>query len=488
MRLCKFRQLAMAIFPRKDPRRGHYVLSNQSSAAGKNMSEHNFVHAQWSSRLAFILAASGSAIGLGNIWKFPYLAGENGGGAFVLVYLLSVVAIGTPIMMAETLLGRRGRQSPINAMLSLAKQAKASPLWRYTGWLGVIAGFLILSYYSGIAGWAMAYFFKINSALFDHIDAANSTRLFESFKSSPEYLGIWHTLFLAATLFVVSRGVSGGLERLSRFMMPALLLMLLLLDVYAMSSGGFGQGFAFLFNPDFSKLTGGGVLAAMGQAFFSLGLGMGSIMVYGSYLPNDVSIARSSLFVIVADTLVALLAGLAIFPLVFANGLAPSMGPGLIFETLPIAFGQMPGGWLIGMVFFALIFFAAITSSVALIEPAVAFLTENKGLDRDKACLFSGLACWLAGLGTVFSFNIWSEVKWFGKTIFELVDMLTAEIMLPVGGVLVAVFAGWVMSKADSASELNIQDPRHYQAWLILVRYIAPMGVILVFLDALGFI
>ena len=452
------------------------------------MTEQRFVHAQWSSRLAFILAASGSAIGLGNIWKFPYLAGDNGGGAFVLVYLLSVVAIGIPIMIAETMLGRRGKQSPINTMRSLAEDAKASPLWRYAGWLGVVSGFLILSYYSVIAGWAMAYFFKINSALFEHIDAASSTRLFESFKASPEFLGIWHTFFMVATMFIVSRGVSGGLERLSRFMMPALLLMLLVLDVYAMNSGGFGKGMAFLFNPDFSKLTGEGVLVALGQAFFSLGLGMGSIMVYGSYLPSDVSIARSSLFVIAADTLVALLAGMAIFPLVFANGLSPSMGPGLIFETLPIAFGQMPGGWLFGMLFFALIFFAAITSSVALIEPAVAFLSENKGMDREKACWFSGAACWFLGLGTVFSFNVWSDVKWFDKTIYEWVDMLTAEIMLPIGGVLVAIFAGWIMSRADCESELKLQDPRHYQAWLILVRYIAPLGVALVFLDAMGLI
>lgn len=452
------------------------------------MTEQRFVHAQWSSRLAFILAASGSAIGLGNIWKFPYLAGENGGGAFVLVYLLSVIGIGIPIMIAETLLGRRGRQSPINTMRTLAAEAKASPLWQYTGWLGVLAGFLILSYYSVIAGWAMAYFFKINSALFEHIDAAGATRLFENFKSSPEFLGIWHTLFMIITMFVVSQGVSGGLERLSRFMMPALLIMLLLLDVYAMGSGGFGQGLAFLFNPDFSKLTGAGVLVALGQAFFSLGLGMGSIMVYGSYLPSDVSIARSSLFVIAADTLVALLAGVAIFPLVFANGLTPTMGPGLIFETLPIAFGQMPGGWLVGMLFFALLFFAAITSAVALIEPAVAFLAENKGMDREKACLFSGVACWLIGLGTVFSFNIWADVKWLDKTVFEWVDMLTAEILLPIGGVLVAVFAGWVMSKSDSEAELKLTDPRHYQIWLILVRYVAPLCVVLVFLDAFGLI
>lgn len=455
---------------------------------GVNMTEQRFVHAQWSSRLAFILAASGSAIGLGNIWKFPYLAGDNGGGAFVLVYILSVVAIGIPIMIAETMLGRRGRQSPINTMRTLAMEAKASPLWRYAGWLGVVSGFLILSYYSVIAGWAMAYFFKINSALFEHIDAASSTRLFDYFKSSPEFLGIWHTLFMVATMSIVSRGVSGGLERLSRFMMPALLVVLVVLDFYAMSSGSFGKGLAFLFNPDFSKLTGEGVLVAMGQAFFSLGLGMGSIMVYGSYLPTDVSIARSSLFVIAADTLVALMAGIAIFPLVFANGLTPSMGPGLIFETLPIAFGQMSGGWLFGMLFFALIFFAAITSSVALIEPAVAFLAENKGMNRGKACLYSGIACWFIGLGTVFSFNIWSEVKWFDKTIFELVDMLTAEIMLPIGGVLIAIFAGWIMSKADSESELKLQDPRHYKIWHILVRYVAPACVILVFLDAMGVI
>ncbi|MFM8330211.1 MAG: sodium-dependent transporter [Candidatus Methylumidiphilus sp.] len=450
------------------------------------MSAPAHVHAQWSSRLAFILAASGSAIGLGNIWKFPYLAGENGGGAFVLVYLLCAAGIGIPIMIAETLLGRRGRRSPINTMLSLAQEAKASPHWRWVGGVGVAAGFLVLSYYSVIAGWAMSYIFKINSALFEHIDAAGATRLFEAFKSSPEYLAIWHTLFMAATVFVVRKGVSSGLERLSGFMMPALLAMLLLLDVYAMTSGGFGQGFAFLFNPDFSKLTGSGVLVALGQAFFSLGLGMGSIMVYGAYLPAGVSIGRSSAFVVAADTVVALLAGLAIFPLVFANGLTPAMGPGLIFETLPIAFGQMPLGWLVGMVFFVLVFFAAITSAVALLEPAVAYLSENRHMDREKACFASGLTCWVLGLGTAFSFNIWADVKLFGKTIFELIDLLTAQIMMPVGGVLIAVFAGWVMAREHSEAELSLQDPRHYDIWRILVRYVAPLGVGLVFLDAMG--
>ncbi|QSA97614.1 sodium-dependent transporter [Methylococcus sp. EFPC2] len=450
------------------------------------MTDQRLLHAQWSSRTAFILAASGSAIGLGNIWKFPYLAGEFGGGAFVVTYLLCVALIGVPIMIAETLLGRRGRQSPINTMLTLAEEAKASPYWRYTGWLGVAAGFLILSYYSVIAGWAMAYIFKINSALFVNIDAEQTGRFFEAFKSSPEFQSIWHTLFMIATVAIVSRGVSGGLERASRYLMPALFAMLVALDVYAMNSGGFGRGFAFLFYPDFDKLTGEGVLAAMGQAFFSLGLGMGSIMVYGSYLPSHVSIARSSLFVASADTVVALMAGLAIFPLVFAHGLEPGMGPGLIFQTLPIAFGQMPAGWLFGMVFFVLVFFAAITSAVALIEPAVAWLSENLGLSRKQASLYAGAACWFIGLGSAFSFNIWSEVKLFGKTVFELVDFLTANLMLPLGGVLVALFAGWVMKREISEAELELGEGRAYPAWRVLIRYVAPLGVLMVFLDAFG--
>jgi NSS family neurotransmitter:Na+ symporter len=450
------------------------------------MTEQRYLHAQWSSRMAFILAASGSAIGLGNIWKFPYLAGEYGGGAFVVVYLLCVAAIGMPIMIAETMLGRRGRQSPINAMLSLAEEAKASPHWHYAGWLGVVAGFLILSYYSVIAGWAMAYIFKINSALFERIGAENASRFFNDFKSSPEYQVIWHSLFMVATMLIVSRGVKGGLERATRYLMPALLVMLVMLDGYAMNSGGFGQGFAFLFDPNFDKLSGEGMLAAMGQAFFSLGLGMGSIMVYGSYLPSHVSIARSSLFVASADTLVALMAGLAIFPLVFAHGLEPSMGPGLIFQTLPIAFGQMPAGWLFGMLFFVLVFFAAITSSVALIEPAVAFLSENVGLHRKIASLYAGVVCWLIGLGTAFSFNVWADVKWFDKTLFELVDFLTSNLMLPLGGVLVALFAGWVVKREVSETELEMGEGPAYSIWRALVRYVAPAGVAIVFLDALG--
>lgn len=450
------------------------------------MTDQRFLHNQWSSRLAFVLAASGSAIGLGNIWKFPYLAGENGGGAFVLVYLLCVAAVGIPIMIAETMLGRRGRQNPINTMLSLAQEAKASPAWHYAGWLGVISGFLILSYYSVIAGWSMVYIFKMNSGLMSHISPENASRTFEDLKYSPEIQFIWHTIFMIATMLIVSRGVSGGLERATRFMMPGLFIMLILLDGYAMSSDGFSQGMSFLFKPDFSRINGESVLVAMGQAFFSLGLGMGAIMIYGSYLPDHVSISRSTIFVASADTLVALLAGIAIFPIVFANHLEPTMGPGLIFQTLPIAFGQMPGGLVFGSLFFVLVFFAAITSAIALIEPTVAWLSENREMRRETACLWCGVGCWLLGLGTVFSFNIWSDAVWFGKNFFELVDFLTANIMLPVGGILVALFAGWIMRRESSEAELEMGSA--YAYWRFAVRYVSPFAVALVTLSAIGVI
>ncbi|AAU91278.1 sodium-dependent transporter family protein [Methylococcus capsulatus str. Bath] len=452
------------------------------------MTDQRFVHVQWSSRLAFVLAASGSAIGLGNIWKFPYLTGEHGGGAFVLVYLLCVAAIGIPIMIAETLLGRRGRQSPINAMRSLAEAAKVNPAWQYAGWLGVISGFLILSYYSVIAGWALAYVFKMNSALFSHITPETAARYFDEFRTDPQIQVIWHTLFMVATVAIVSRGVNGGLEKGTRYLMPALAVMLVVLVLYAVGTEGLGRAVAFLFLPDFSRLSGESVLTAMGQAFFSLGLGMGSIMVYGSYLPSHVSIARSTIVVAAADTAVALFAGLAIFPIVFSNHLEPGMGPGLIFQTLPIAFGAMPGGSFFGALFFVLVFFAALTSSIAMIEPAVAWLTENRGLSREAASAWSGLACWGLGLGTLLSFSSWSDVRLFGRNLFELLDFLTADVMLPIGGFLVAVFAGWVLSRRDTEEELEMADSRAYEAWRFLVRYVAPSGMGIIFLKAMELI
>ena len=442
---------------------------------------------EWSTRLAFIFAATGSAVGLGNIWKFPYITGENGGGAFVLVYLLCIALIGVPIMMAEILLGRRGRQSPINTMRDLAKEAGAKPYWRWLGWLGVIAGFLILSYYSVIAGWAMAYFVRVSTGLFEGATSDGVSSIFGQFIADPEKLLAWHSLFMIMTMLVVARGVK-GLERAVRFLMPALLVLLLLLVVYAMEQGDFAQALNFLFSADFSKITSESILTAMGHAFFTLSLGMGAIMVYGSYLPSKVSIGSTTLIIALADTAIALLAGLAIFPLVFANGLEPSSGPGLIFQTLPIAFGHMDYGSVFGGLFFLLLVFAAWSSSISLIEPAVAWLVENKNISRMRACVLSGMTTWLLGVGTVLSFNLTADVTLFDKTFFDLLDYLTANIMLPLGGLCIALFVGWVMSREDSRAELNMQGNIFYNIWIFLLKYISPTAVLIVFLNVIGVI
>ncbi|HEY8097884.1 MAG TPA: sodium-dependent transporter [Methylobacter sp.] len=444
------------------------------------------IHGEWSSRFAFILAATGSAVGLGNIWKFPYITGENGGGAFVIVYLLCVLLIGIPIMMAETMLGRRSRQNPINTMITLADEAGADKNWHYLGWMGVTAGFLILSYYSVIAGWASAYVLKAFTGSFFGDDTAAIKVLFDDFIASPVQLIFWHSLFMLATMLIVVRGVNSGLEKAVRFLMPSLFVLLMLLVAYAMTTDSYDRGINFLFTPDFSKLTANGVLTAMGHAFFTLSLGMGAIMIYGSYLPKDVSISKTVFLIAGTDTVVALLAGIAIFPIVFESGLEPAAGPGLIFQTLPVAFGNMTGGWLFGILFFVMLVFAALSSSISLIEPAVAWLIENKDMSREQACIWSGSVTWLLGFGTIFSFNIWSEFKIFDRTIFQLLDYLTANLMLPIGGFCIAVFAGWIMKQQHTEHELDMPNPLSYQAWQILIRYVAPAAVFLVFLHVVG--
>lgn len=444
------------------------------------------VHGAWSSRFAFILAATGSAVGLGNIWKFPYITGENGGGAFVIVYLVCVLLIGIPIMIAETMLGRRSQRNPVETMALLTDEAGADKNWHYLGWMGVIAGMLILSYYSVIAGWASAYIVKAFAGSFFDADGAAIKGIFDDFVASPVQLIFWHSLFMLATMLIVVRGVNNGLEKAVQFLMPSLFVLMILLVGYAMTTGGYNQGLHFLFMPDFSKLTSDSVLTAMGHAFFTLSLGMGAIMVYGSYLPKGISIAKTAFLIAGADTAVALLAGIAIFPIVFANNLHPASGPGLIFQTLPIAFGAMTGGWLMGILFFVMLVIAALTSSISLIEPVVAWLVESKDLSREKACIWSGLVTWLLGLGTVFSFNVWSNVKFFDRNIFQLLDYLTANLMLPIGGFCIAVFAGWIMKRQHSEQELDMPNAASYQVWKILISYVAPLAVFFVFLHVIG--
>jgi len=459
------------------------------------------IHGQWSGRWAFILAATGSAVGLGNIWKFPYITGEYGGGAFVLVYLACVALIGIPVMMAEVMLGRRGRRSPINTMRFLAHEEGRSPLWKYLGWSGVIAGFLILSYYSVIAGWALAYIFRSAAGMFDNATADGVGAIFGDFVSSPERLLAWHTIFMVMTMTVVARGVRNGLETAVRWMMPALFLILLVLDGYALNSGYFDKGVDFMFKADFHRLTGEGILIAMGHAFFTLSLGMGAIMVYGSYLPEKTSIAKTSVIIAFADTLVAILAGLAIFPLVFANGLEPGSGPGLIFKTLPYAFGHMPVGHLFGALFFLLLTFAAWSSAISLVEPAVAWLVENHGFSRVRATAWIGVITWLVGLLTVFSFNLMSgkEFQFFyeckivggaekcgGLTVFDLLDHLTAGWMLPLGGLGIAVFVAWQMRRSSVLDELRVKDSLLFRSWYVVLSFVTPLAIVAVFLNVIG--
>jgi len=444
------------------------------------------IHGQWSSRWAFIMAATGSAVGLGNIWRFPYITGEYGGGAFVLMYLGCVLLVGIPIMMAEVLLGRRGRQSPINTMEALSKEEGLNPAWRYLGWMGVVAGFLILSFYSVVAGWTLEYIFQAGSGNFLTATDKEIGEIFDSLLRNPGQLLAMHTLFMALTVVVVAMGVRSGLERAVKFLMPALFILLLIMVGYAMSTDSFQEGVYYMFYPDWSKLSGEGFLVALGQAFFSLSLGMGAIMVYGSYLPDDASIGQTTVTIALADTLVAIMAGLAIFPLVFAYGLEAGSGPGLIFVTLPIAFGQMPYGQIFGTGFFILLLFAAWTSSISLLEPAVAWLVENRGIARPKSAAIAGLIAWTLGIGSVLSFNHWQDYKIFDKTYFDVMDYVTSNILLPLGGLLIAIFTAWLMSRKAVVAELGLGEGFVFQAWLFVVRFVAPIGVVVIFLHAIG--
>ncbi len=434
--------------------------------------------------MAFILAVTGSAVGLGNIWKFPYIAGQNGGGAFVLVYLVCVIVIGMPVMMAEILIGRRGRRNPVATMELLGKEEGSSGRWRWVGGMGVLAGVLILSYYSVIAGWTLAYVVKSALGTFAGATAAEVSTEFNRFVGDWRLIGLCHTVFMTLTIFVVARGVERGLEQAVRFMVPALLLLMLVLLGYSINSGFFGEGVAFMFTPDFERLTWNSVLAALGQAFFTLSIGMGAIMAYGAYLPDETSITGSSAAVVGADTAIAMLAGLAIFPLVFANNLDPADGPGLVFDTLPLAFGQMAGGVFFSTVFFVLLSFAAWTSAIGLMEPGVAWLVERFNRTRAQAAVMIGVLIWIIGIGSVLSFNVLADVQFLAGTIFDNVDYLTSNILLPLGGLLIVIFAGWVMCRNSTSDELGTSGT-WFVAWRALARFVAPIGILLVLVNAI---
>ncbi len=440
----------------------------------------------WSSQWVFILAAAGCAVGLGNIWKFPYITGENGGAAFVLVYLACVLLIGVPLLITEIYLGKSARQSPILAMKTHTQTHGRSPFWTLIGWMGVVAGALILSYYSVIAGWAMNFTLSFSTGAFPNQSPEAAQGYFSALLASASELTFWHSVFMLLTLFVVARGIRGGLERAIQWLMPALFVLLLILLGYALSTGYFGVGLEFMFTPDFSKITPDVVMMAMGHAFFTLSLGFGSIMVYGSYMPEDTSIARSALWIAFLDTLIALLAGMIIFPIVFANGLEPSAGPGLIFQTLPIAFGEMSYGYFWGSLFFFVVVIAAWSSAISMLEPAISYVTERYQASRSLATGLLGALIWLVGLGTVFSFNVWADWFMLGeRTFFESLDYVISNLMLPLGGLLMALFVGWRVMPEHLRDGKIFESDRAFRFWHFAIRYVAPAGVILVFVNLL---
>lgn len=442
-------------------------------------------HGQWSSHFTFILAASAAAVGLGNIWKFPYLTGQNGGGLFVLIYLACVLVMGIPLMMAEITLGRCGRRNPAGTFKEIAKDNNVRTTWKWVGGLGIIAGALILSYYCVIAGWSVAYFIKAICGEFSHTNAARSESLFNELMASPWQLLLWHTVIVITTVFVIARGLEKGIERAVKYLFPSLIILLLVLIGYGITTGYFTEAFVFLFDPDFTEINTETVLIAMGQAFFSLSIANGSILMYGAYVPRNVSVTTAAIAISLTDTGIALAAGLAIFPIVFANGLSPGAGPGLIFESLPIAFGNMPFGYSLGCLFFMMLVFAAFTSTISLLEPSVAWLVETFRFKRLKATCLMGLIIWLVGLLTVLSFNKWSNIKLFGLNCFELIDYVTANIMLPVGAMLIAIFTGWIICRKFIRHELQIEDRWLFRSWRFAIRYITPILIIIVFLYAL---
>lgn len=431
----------------------------------------------WGSRFGFIMAAVGSSVGLGNFWRFPYTAGENGGGAFIVIYLLCVLLVGLPLLMAEYGMGRKSGMSAIEGIESIARAESKSGNWGVVGWVGSLTAFFILTFYMVISVWLIAFLMQAPTGKFEGMDAATSAVNFNNTIGQGEnalarrweILGLLF-LFLLANVYVVGQGVKGGLERVATILMPAFFVMLLVVVGFAVTQGDFAQTAAFLFEPKWGDVGFKTFLSALGQAFFSIGVGVGLMITYGAYLDRQTDIPRSSALVVGADTMVALIAGFAIFPIVFMAGLDPAGGPGLFFVSMPVAFGAIPGGTLFATVFFALALFAAFTSSISLMEVGVSWLEERQGVTRFGAALGVGFVLWMIGAAYVFSLEY-----------LDFVDFMTEGLLLPLGGLLVSVFAGWIVSRNMLTSELG--EGNVMNIWRFLIRWFVPpfVAFVLVF-------
>ena len=437
------------------------------------------------SKLGIIMATAGSALGLGNIYRFPCEAGANGGGAFLIVYLITALLIGTPLMVSEFIIGRRSRSNPIGAFRLLSDKKNA---WPVVGYLGVFCAFMILAFYTTVAGWTLGYLGKAAANHFAGQDLGQIQDQFASFTNHPWLPILCQLIFLALTAFVVARGVKDGIEKWSKILMPMLLVIMVVLCIKSLTLDGAASGLHFFFKPDFSKITGKVLISALGQSFFSLSIGMGALITYGSYIGSKDNMVSSAVSVVLADTLVAVLAGVIIFPAAFTFGVQPEAGASLAFTTLPMVFQQMTGGYFFCLIFFLLLVIATLTSTISLLEVIVAALTEELKLSRPKAAILGTLGTAVIGVIATISFRTGSTLLICGRSVFDLLDHVTASYFMPIGGLLIVLFLGWRMKKADALDELTNGGTLRAgirKAILFFIRYLAPVAIAVIFISQL---
>ena len=452
--------------------------------------QHNHERVGFGSKIGAILAAAGSAVGLGNIWRFPFETGNHGGAAFILIYLGCVFIFGLPIMIAEFTIGRRSKASTGGAYQALAPGTK----WKWVGYLGVLTGFLILGYYSVVAGWTLEYVWQAATGGFTGKSSTEFITMFQEFSQDPLRPLLWLFIFMLLTHFIIVKGVEKGIERSSKVMMPILFILVVLLAICSVTLPGAEKGVEFLLKPDFSKVTPDVFLGAMGQAFFSLSLGMGCLSTYASYFGKDTRLGRTAMSVGLIDTFVAILAGLIMFPAAFAVGIQPDAGPSLVFITLPNVFQQAFGGvpvlaWICSVAFYILLALAALTSTISLHEVSTAFLHEKFHFTRGRAACIITCGCLLIGVASSLALGEWSSYTIGGMNFFDALDFLTAKIMLPVAGVFAAIFVGWVLDRSIVRGEVTnygVLRSAYYPLYIFILRFIAPVGIVLIFMNELG--
>ena len=453
--------------------------------------EHHHIRANFGSRLGAILAAAGSAVGLGNIWRFPYETGNHGGAAFILIYLGCILLFGLPIMMAEFIIGRRAKASTGGAYEKLAPGTH----WKWVGYLGVLTGFLILGYYSVVAGWTLEYLFQALTGGFGGKNSEGFIQMFGEFSQDPVRPVIWLFVFMSLTHFVIVRGVKDGIEKSSKVLMPVLFVLVILLAICSITLPGAEKGINFLLKPDFSKVNADVFLGAMGQVFYSFSLGMGCLSTYASYFGKETRLGHTALSVGIIDTFIAILAGLIIFPAAFSVGIQPDSGPSLIFITLPnvfqSAFGDIPFvATICSATFYLLLALAALTSTISLHEVSTAFLHERFHFTRGRAATIISVGCLLTGTASSLALGDWSEYTIGGMNLFDALDYLTAKIMLPVAGMFGAIFVGWILDKQllrDEVTNFGHLKAPYYPLFHFILRFVSPICILCIFLNELGF-